>query len=81
MAVLVDRQHGKLAGGEGARIDVGAIKSQVRLRHGRVPVDDELLETFLSQQEVVANPQEIVNRLLGETDIRPHAGMDEEVVA
>src|SRR6266851_6428992 len=74
-------EAGEPAAGEGAGIDADAVALHLRPRRDGVPVHDDHAEILLGEQEVVADPQQVLRGLLVERHAGPHPGMGEEIVA
>ena len=53
--ILTDPDAGQPVGGEGARIDVNSIFSQIRLPHRRMPMDDNVTKISSVIEEVPAD--------------------------
>lgn len=73
--------RGEFSAGIGAGIDPDSAAALLDFVRNGVAVDDDFLERCVGIQELLANPAEIAWLLLIERDSRPHAGMDEGIVA
>src|SRR5439155_20414351 len=72
--------------GQGSRspragIDIDSIVFDVRMRHRRVTVNDESFVIARGVEELITNPDQIVNVLLLDRDVRTNAGVNEQEFA
>ena len=65
----------------GAGINVYAVRPDIRLGDRGVPVNNKLLEGFLTKKEIIANPKKIRLALVLKANPWPNACMDEIEVA
>lgn len=76
-----DHDAGQSSCSKGTGIDIDPVEPDVRLEHRRVAVDNDLLELLVPKQEVVANPEKVIFRLLLNRNERTQACVDEKKIS
>jgi hypothetical protein len=66
---------------DGTSINIRAVRPDIRLGDRGVPVNNELLEGFLTKKEIIANPKKIRLALVSKANPWPNTRMDEIEVA
>jgi hypothetical protein len=80
-AIALENEAGQTAGRVCAGIDVNAVRPDVGHFRWRVTMDDDLAKVLLVQQEVVADPEQIMFALPRKWNPRSHAGMRKKEIA
>src|SRR5690554_4524353 len=78
---LLEHQAGQATGPAGAGVDADPVGAHDRLGFDRVTVHDDASQIAPGTQERLADPQEIVDRLLIERHRRIDPGVHEQVIA
>jgi len=78
--ISLEYEASQTAGCVGAGIYVDAVRSNVDFFAWRMAVDHNLLELPIMEQELVADPKQIVLALLCERNPRPCTGVGKEIV-
>ena len=76
-----DRDAGQSSRSPRTSIDVDSVAPDIRMRHRRVTVHNESFVVSRRVEELVANPDQIVEILSLDRDVRTNAGVNEQEIA
>ena len=79
--IVFQFQAGQSSRCVGASVDIDTVRTNIRLRHRRVSVDDDFTEFIFAKKKVLSNPQQVFFALLCQWNAWSYASMDEKEIS
>lgn len=79
--IIFQSQAGQSSRCVRASVNIDAVVTDFRLRHWRMPMDDDFAKFILAKQKVLSNPQQIFFALPRQWNAWSYASMDKKEVS